>query len=72
MRHLRRTVLVAVTAALCAAPAAAGNDAHPSGEAMVAPVGKVAGLTGGELLRESWKQVLSLPAETDSSDTVCR
>ena len=63
MRHLRRTVLVAVAAALFAVPAAAGNDAHPGGEAKVAPVGKVAGLTGGELLRESWKQVLSLPVD---------
>jgi len=64
MRHLRRTVLVAVAAALCAAPAAAaGNDAQPSGEVIVAPVGKVAGLTGGELLRESWKQILSRPVD---------
>ena len=35
------------------------------GRPTIEPVGKVAGQTGGELLRESWKQLLLQPADNE-------
>ncbi len=63
MRHLRWAVLAVLAVALCAAPVAAAHD-HKDGGAVVAPADKVAGLTGDELLGESWVQLLSHPAGT--------
>ena len=47
MRHLRCAVLAVVAVALCAAPVAVAHPPHNDGGAVVAPVHKVAGLTGG-------------------------
>jgi hypothetical protein len=66
MRHLRFAVLAVVAVALCAAPVAVAHPPHNDGGAVVAPVHKVAGLTGGELLGEAWAQILSHPADTFS------
>jgi hypothetical protein len=63
MRHLRWAVLAVLAVGLCAAPVAAAHD-HKDGGAVVAPAEKVAGLTGDELLGESWVQTLSHPAGT--------
>jgi hypothetical protein len=47
--------------AACVAPVA-GSQASPSKSgAVLAPADRVAGVTGGELLGESWTQLLSLP-----------
>jgi hypothetical protein len=55
MRHLRSTVLTALTVALCTAPPAAGHDPHQGrGRAVVTP-------SNGKLLGEYWAQIYSLP-----------
>lgn len=59
MRHLRRAVLTAAVAALCAAPLAAAHDHHKGGGAVVVPAGE-------ELFGEAWAQLLSNPADTFS------
>jgi hypothetical protein len=64
MRHLRRIAVATATVALWAALAAADSGA-PGGRPTIEPVGKVAGQTGGELLRESWKQLLLQPADNE-------
>jgi hypothetical protein len=58
MRAVRFTLPVALALALCVAPLA---TAHPRG-AVVEPAEHVAGMTGGELLGESWAYLLSRPA----------
>jgi hypothetical protein len=64
MRHLRWAVLAVVAVGLCAAPVAVAHEQGEGGGAVVSPVHKVAGLTGGELLGEAWVQLLSHPADT--------
>jgi hypothetical protein len=59
MRHLRRTVLATFAVVLCAVPAAYAHDRDGNG-AVVAPA-RGGGLTGGELLGESWATGLVLP-----------
>jgi hypothetical protein len=70
MRHLRFVVLAVVAVALCAAPVAVAHPLHKGGGAVVTPVHKVAGLTGGELLGEAWAQILSHPADTFSGSCI--
>lgn len=70
MRHLRFAVLAVAAVALCAAPVAVAHPPHKGGGADVAPVHKVAGLTGGELLGEAWAQLLSHPADTFSGSCI--
>jgi hypothetical protein len=70
MQHLRRTTLILVAFALCAAPAAIAHVGHRDRDAVVAPADKVAGLTGGELLGEAWFQLLSHPAGTFSGGCI--
>jgi hypothetical protein len=70
MRHLRFAVLAVVAVALCAAPMAVAHPPHRDGGAVVVPVDKVAGLTGGELLGEAWAQTLSNPPETFSGSCI--
>jgi len=70
MRHLRFAVLAVVAVALCAAPVAVAHPPHKGGGAVVTPVHKVAGLTGGELLGEAWAQILSYPADTFSGSCI--
>ena len=60
MRQRGSAVLAALALTLCAAAVDAG---YARAGAMVAPVEKFGGLTGGELLRESWKRELALPAD---------
>jgi hypothetical protein len=66
MRHLRSTVLATVAFALCVVPATVAYGKQKDGGAAPAPVHRVAGLTGGELLGEAWAQLLSHPADTFS------
>jgi hypothetical protein len=55
MRHLRHTVLAALTVALCAAPASAAHDPHQEhGGAVVSPA-------NDKWLGEFWAQIFSLP-----------
>jgi hypothetical protein len=63
MRHLRFAVLAVIAIALYATPVAV---AHPRehGGGIVKPAHRVAGLTGDELLGESWVQLLSHPPGT--------
>jgi hypothetical protein len=63
MKHLRYVVLAVVAVALCASPVAVAHP-HKHGGAVVKPAHKVAGLSGDELLGESWVQLLSIPADT--------
>jgi hypothetical protein len=62
MRHLRRTVIAAAAAALCAAPlfaapvAAADGSREHGRDAVVVPVHKVAGIPTGEFLGERWAE----------------
>lgn len=67
MGHVRRTTLVLVAFALCAAPAAIAHVGHRDADAIVAPADKVA---GGELLGEAWFQGLSHPAGTFSGGCI--
>ena len=54
MRHLRRTVLAALALALYAAPIAVADEQHRHGGGAVIAPARGGGLTGGELLGESW------------------
>jgi hypothetical protein len=55
MTHLRRTLLAALAAALCAAPVTAADDSLDHGrDAAVVPVHKVAGTPAGEFIGEGF------------------
>jgi hypothetical protein len=64
VRHVRLLVSAVLAVALWTAPAAA---AHPpqqkGGGAHIAPIDRVGGLTGGELLAESWARSLTVSGE---------
>jgi hypothetical protein len=51
VKHLRWTPVLGVALVLCIAPVAASK---PPGGAVIAPVHSAAGMTGGELLGQSW------------------
>ena len=64
MRHVRLLVLALLAVALWAAPAAAAHPPqHKDGGAVVAPIDRIGGLTGGELLAESWARSLTVSGE---------
>jgi hypothetical protein len=63
MKHLRYALLAVVAIALYATPVAVAHPPHHGG-GIVKPAHKVSGLTGDELLGESWVQLLSHPAGT--------
>jgi hypothetical protein len=71
MTHLRRIALVAVALTLSVAPVAVGQS-QPNSGPVVAPADKIAGLTGGELLRDSWAQLLSLPIAENPFNGHCQ
>jgi hypothetical protein len=58
VKHLRWTLVLAAAMALSAVPVAA---AKPPGGAVISPVHSAAGLTGGELLGESWATEFESP-----------
>ncbi|MDA0169451.1 hypothetical protein OJ998_10170 [Solirubrobacter taibaiensis] len=58
MRHLRRTVLLALALALCAAPATPAHPPNDHARAAISPA-RGGGLTGGELQAEAWARGLS-------------
>jgi len=49
---------------LCAAPVAAAHPPdHKGGGPLIAPIDRIGGLTGGELLAESWARALTVSGE---------
>lgn len=72
MRHLRRTVLATLAAALCAAPVAVADNRHENGGGAVVAPARGGGLTGGELLAEDWAQGLVRLAGDDPFNGRCR
>jgi hypothetical protein len=65
VKHLRWTLVLAATVALCAVPAAA---AKPPGGAVISPVHHVGGLPAGELLGQFWAVQLENPADAFLGD----
>lgn len=67
MRQISRCVLAAVVVALCAAPAAVAREPdHSGGGSVVAPA-RGGGLSGAELLAESWTRAFETPADNPNS-----
>jgi hypothetical protein len=64
VRHALLLVFAVLAAALCTAPVAA---AHPpqqkSGGVVIAPIDRIGGQTGEELLAESWARILTVSGE---------
>ena len=72
MRRLRHLVLVAVAVMLWVAPEAAGQAPRDSGAPALVPADTVAGLTAGELLRDSWMQLFSVPLAENPFNGHCQ
>jgi hypothetical protein len=72
MGHLRHIVLVAVAVLLWVAPGAAGQESQGTSAGGLGPADTVAGLTGGELLRDSWAQLLSVPLAENPFNGNCQ
>jgi hypothetical protein len=70
MRLLRRAVATALAVASCSCVVAAGSAGadHDPGRADFVPVHRLAGSTGGELLRDWWAALLAIPAAQSPLD----